>query len=148
VNEGVDDANWISRNLVLSSAAGALGLGRVQLQSVRLHPIRYIVGLPGEAVSNDQNIRKSTGAVNLSVISISMTRTQMTLNESKSASQRKKRWDQGLNLEEPQREPEVEQNVGQRHERTVCDRRDGTETKERSTIKRCTINCNKILNTD
>jgi hypothetical protein len=54
-----------------------LGLGWVQLQSVGLHPGNDIVGTPGKAVSQDRNIGRSAGAVNLSVISIS-TRKQMT----------------------------------------------------------------------
>ena len=86
LNGSVDDANWIRRNLVLPSAGGApenLGLGRVQLQSVGLHPGSDIVGTPGKAVNKGRNIRRPTGAVNLSVISISMRRKQMAPNERK-----------------------------------------------------------------
>ena len=70
----------------VASAGGApenLNLGRVQLQSVGLHPGSNIVGTPGKAVSKGRNVRRSTGTVNLSVISITMKRKHMTPNERK-----------------------------------------------------------------
>jgi hypothetical protein len=84
LNGGVEDANWICRNLVLSSAGRALEnliLGQVQLQSVDPHP--DIFSTLGKAVSKGRNIRRSTGAVHLSVISLSMGRKQMMPNERK-----------------------------------------------------------------
>jgi hypothetical protein len=60
---------------MLSSAGEApenLHLGRVQLQSVGLHPGSDIIGTPRKADSTGRNISGSAEAVNLSVISISI----------------------------------------------------------------------------
>jgi hypothetical protein len=73
LNEGIGDANWTRRNLVLPSAGGApenLSLGRVQLQWVSPYPGSDIVSTPGKAVSKGRDIRRFTGTVNWSIISI------------------------------------------------------------------------------
>jgi hypothetical protein len=86
LNRSVDDANWIRRNLVLSSTGGTpqnLSLERVQLQSVGVHPGSNIVRKVGKTVSKGRDIRRPTAAVHLSVIIVSVEKKQMTPNDRK-----------------------------------------------------------------